>query len=120
MIQRLQAALWVAGWPVRQLVVLPIRAYRLTLGFVIGGGCRFHPTCSAYAVQAIEQAGVVRGLALSLWRVARCSPLSTGGVDHPPVGRSWRAVHSASARSSATGDDPADGGARSSDLVAAA
>jgi putative membrane protein insertion efficiency factor len=92
---RLRMLFWAAGWPLRQLVVLPIRLYRVSLGMVVGGGCRFHPTCSAYAIDAIEHAGVVRGLALSAWRLARCSPLSRGGVDHAPVGTTWRELHDA-------------------------
>jgi hypothetical protein len=98
MTARLRMVLWAAGWPVRQLLVLPIRLYRVTLGMVVGGGCRFHPTCSAYAIDAIEHAGVVRGLALSGWRLARCSPLSAGGVDFAPTGRTWRELHDVTSR----------------------
>jgi putative membrane protein insertion efficiency factor len=95
MTMRLRKLIWAAGWPLRQLVVLPIRLYRVSLGKVVGGGCRFHPSCSAYAIDAIERTGVVRGLALSAWRLARCSPLSSGGVDLAPAGRTWRELHEA-------------------------
>jgi uncharacterized protein len=78
---------WAAGWPVRAVLVLLIRTYRLTLGQVIGGNCRFYPSCSAYAERAVRELGAVRGSALSVWRVLRCSPLTSGGVDHPPMGR---------------------------------
>lgn len=81
---RLRRALWLAGWPVRSVLLLLIRVYRLTLGHVIGGGCRFYPSCSAYAEQAIGEVGAVKGTALAMWRVVRCSPLSRGGVDYPP------------------------------------
>ncbi|HXF56641.1 MAG TPA: membrane protein insertion efficiency factor YidD [Actinomycetota bacterium] len=72
------------GWPVRATLLLGIRVYRLTLGPVLGGQCRFHPSCSAYAEEAIRELGWARGGALAAWRVLRCSPLSRGGVDYPP------------------------------------
>ena len=86
-------ALWHAGWPARQALILPIRLYRWTLAGVFGGNCRFYPSCSAYATLAIERNGVLRGVALAVWRVLRCSPLCEGGVDHPPTGLTWRALH---------------------------
>jgi putative membrane protein insertion efficiency factor len=73
-----------AGWPVRALLIGLIAVYRVTLSSMTGGQCRFYPSCSAYAEQAIRNTGALRGLALSAWRVLRCSPLSAGGVDHPP------------------------------------
>jgi putative membrane protein insertion efficiency factor len=77
-------ALWTAGWPVRFALLILVRLYRVTLGQVIGGGCRFYPSCSAYAERAIGELGAIRGTALTVWRVLRCSPLSKGGVDYPP------------------------------------
>ena len=84
---RIRTISWAAGWPARALLLGAIAAYRVTLGQVAGGRCRFHPTCSAYGEQAIRQVGAIRGSALAVWRVLRCSPLSRGGVDHPPAGR---------------------------------
>ena len=81
---RLRRAVWVAGWPVRALLLGLIALYRVTLSSVMGGQCRFYPTCSAYAEQAIRNTGAVRGLSFAAWRILRCSPLSAGGVDHPP------------------------------------
>jgi putative membrane protein insertion efficiency factor len=83
---------WWAGWPVRALLVVALRVYRVTLSPVLGAQCRFHPSCSVYAEEAIRNCGAVRGVALTVWRVARCSPLSRGGVDYPPAGR-WRRVY---------------------------
>jgi len=80
---------WWAGWPVRAVLLVAVHAYRLVLSPVLGGQCRFHPSCSAYAVEAIRNCGAVRGVALTAWRVARCSPLSRGGVDYPPARRGW-------------------------------
>jgi putative membrane protein insertion efficiency factor len=77
---------WAGGAPVRAVLVGLIRLYRLTLAGWVGGQCRFYPSCSEYAEGAIRNAGAVRGLALAVWRVLRCSPLSAGGVDRPPAG----------------------------------
>jgi uncharacterized protein len=79
-------ALWVAGWPARMALLTVVRAYRLTLGQLTGGNCRFYPSCSEYAEKAIRGAGATKGVLLSAWRIMRCSPLSKGGVDPPPVG----------------------------------
>jgi putative membrane protein insertion efficiency factor len=75
---------WRAGGLVRWLLIGVIRGYRLTLAGLLGGQCRFHPSCSHYAEEAIQNVGAFRGLALSAWRVLRCSPFSAGGVDQPP------------------------------------
>jgi uncharacterized protein len=83
----LKRGLWIAGTPARLGLVAFIRLYQVTLGGLMGGRCRFYPTCSRYAEQAIRECGAVRGLALTVWRVLRCSPLSGGGVDYPPGGR---------------------------------
>jgi uncharacterized protein len=75
---------WVAGAPVRMLLIAAIGVYRVTLSGMLGGQCRFHPSCSDYAEQAIRSVGAARGSALAVWRVLRCSPLTGGGIDHPP------------------------------------
>lgn len=85
---RLHRALWVIGWPLRAVLIAGIKMYRLLLRPLLGGQCRFHPTCSVYAEDAIREAGAVRGVGLAVWRVLRCSPLTTGGVDLPPAGSS--------------------------------
>src|SRR5919108_6621376 len=82
--QRWRRALWVTGWPARIILLALIRLYRVLLSPVLGGGCRFHPSCSVYAEQAIRGRGAVRGSALAAWRLLRCSPFSRGGVDYPP------------------------------------
>jgi uncharacterized protein len=84
-IRALRRSLWIAGWPARTILLLAIRAYRLGFSGLLGGQCRFHPTCSVYAEKAISQAGATRGAMLAMWRVLRCSPLSRGGIDHPPI-----------------------------------
>lgn len=79
--------LWIAGTPVRLALVWLIKGYRASFGLAMGGRCRFYPSCSEYAEAAVANLGVVGGVSLSVWRVLRCSPLSKGGVDHPPAGR---------------------------------
>ncbi|MBE7450790.1 MAG: membrane protein insertion efficiency factor YidD [Kofleriaceae bacterium] len=75
----------------RELVLAPIRLYRRVLsGLKPVPTCRYLPTCSAYAVEAIETRGVVVGGLKALWRIARCNPLFHGGhdpVDHRDRGR---------------------------------
>jgi hypothetical protein len=65
----------------RALAVLPIRGYQRLLSPVIGQRCRYHPSCSEYAVQAISRFGILRGLVLAGWRLLRCNPWSRGGFD---------------------------------------
>ena len=78
--------LWAAGWPARSALIVVIRAYRMTLGSLVGGQCRFYPSCSVYAETAIREVGALRGVPLGVWRILRCHPYSKGGVDLPPRG----------------------------------
>ncbi len=82
--------LWVAGAPARAVLVGALLLYRATVGQLAAGRCRFHPTCSAYALEAVRTHGATKGSALAVWRVLRCSPLTDGGLDPvPPIG-AWR------------------------------
>ena len=65
----------------RSMAVLPIRGYQRLLSPVIGQRCRYYPSCSDYAVQAITRFGILRGLVLAGWRLLRCNPWSRGGFD---------------------------------------
>jgi putative membrane protein insertion efficiency factor len=67
-----------------------IWVYRSAVGPMVGGRCRFHPSCSAYAAEAVRVHGAVKGVMLSVWRVLRCSPLTPGGPDPVPQAGSWR------------------------------
>jgi putative membrane protein insertion efficiency factor len=74
----------------RRLVTAPIRFYRRYLSRLKPPMCRFSPTCSGYAIEAIETQGVMRGIVLASWRILRCNPFCKGGFDPvPPAGR-WR------------------------------
>lgn len=64
-----------------RVLVLVIRAYQRAFSPVLGQRCKYHPSCSEYAAQAIESFGVLRGLVLAGWRLLRCNPWSDGGFD---------------------------------------
>jgi len=66
-----------------KLAVLLIRLYQKFLSPAFPGTCRFHPTCSEYAVMAIEKYGLFKGSLKSFWRILRCNPFSKGGIDYP-------------------------------------
>jgi uncharacterized protein len=67
----------------RSIAIFLIRGYQLLLSPVLGNNCRFHPTCSEYAIEAIRAHGAARGLWLALRRIGRCHPW--GGAGHDPV-----------------------------------
>lgn len=69
--------------PLARLLSLPVHLYRATFSPTVGMNCRYLPTCSAYALEALETHGALRGGWLTLRRIARCHPL--GGSGHDPV-----------------------------------
>lgn len=73
-----------AGAPARLLLIALIHVYRATLSGVLGGQCRFYPSCSSYALDAIRLHGAIKGTLLAMWRIARCGPFTDGGVDPVP------------------------------------
>jgi putative membrane protein insertion efficiency factor len=79
------APLWMAGAPLRSASIGLIRLYRMTLSGLLGGQCRFYPTCSQYAEDAIRSQGFARGWALAIWRVLRCNPFGRGGIEPAPA-----------------------------------
>ena len=76
--------LWSAGAPARLALLAAIRVYQLTLSGWLGGQCRFSPTCSRYAAEAIRSFGATRGVFLATRRVLRCNPFGRGGLDPLP------------------------------------
>jgi len=68
----------------KRLFIVLIRGYQKTVSCVIPARCRFYPTCSDYAIEALKQYGMMRGLWLSLKRISRCHPWNPGGVDLVP------------------------------------
>ncbi len=67
-----------------RIMSLPVRAYRMTFSSWVGFNCRFHPTCSAYALEALEKHGGIKGTWLAARRVARCHPWGKSGIDNVP------------------------------------
>lgn len=72
------------GSAVQKLLIGVVKAYRLLLSPWLGSACRFEPTCSVYALQALEQHGAAKGSYLTLKRLGRCHPWCEGGLDPVP------------------------------------
>ncbi|MCP5085938.1 MAG: membrane protein insertion efficiency factor YidD [Rhodobacteraceae bacterium] len=70
--------------PLAFLLSLPVRAYRLTFSSYVGHGCRYQPTCSAYALEALQKHGGIKGSWLAARRIARCHPWGKSGIDNVP------------------------------------
>jgi putative membrane protein insertion efficiency factor len=75
----------------RGIFLAPITLYQRFISPALPARCRYYPTCSAYAVDAVRSYGVLRGSVLAAWRVLRCNPFSAGGVDHVADQRVFRA-----------------------------
>ena len=65
------------------LARLLVRGYQLLVSPLLPARCKYHPSCSQYALEALRQYGFVRGIALAGWRLLRCNPWSHGGADYP-------------------------------------
>jgi uncharacterized protein len=70
-----------AAGPARAVFTAPIKLYQKTVSRLTGQRCKYYPSCSEYAVQAITKFGILRGLVLAGWRLLRCNPWSHGGFD---------------------------------------
>jgi len=68
----------------RRIVCLLIRGYQVFLSPLLGNSCRYVPSCSQYALEAVSKYGVLKGSALAAWRILRCNPFSRGGYDPVP------------------------------------
>lgn len=84
---------WVLLWikkmknPIKAIFIFPIRVYQKLISPMKPRCCRFSPTCSQYAIEAIMEWGVIIGLLLAFWRILRCNPFSKGGEDPVPINR---------------------------------
>ena len=65
----------------RSLAIAPLRFYQRAISPALPKRCKYHPSCSEYAVRAVTRYGILRGVVLATWRVLRCNPWSHGGVD---------------------------------------
>lgn len=81
------------------VILAPIRVYQLVLSPLLPRRCKYEPTCSAYAVDAVRELGVARGFALAAWRLLRCNPWSHGGIDPVSDRRLFRRAREAPAPS---------------------
>jgi uncharacterized protein len=79
--------LWTIALLPRNACVVVLRAYRAVISPLYGNVCRYHPSCSRYALEAIQQYGVVAGSAMGAWRIVRCNPWAAGGIDDVPTRR---------------------------------
>ncbi|MCO4823364.1 MAG: membrane protein insertion efficiency factor YidD [Amylibacter sp.] len=70
--------------PLAYIFSLPVKAYRLTFSSYVGHGCRYQPTCSAYALEALQKHGGIKGGYLSAHRICRCHPWGGSGIDNVP------------------------------------
>ena len=74
----------------RSAAVFPIRVWQRLVAPMFGARCKYHPSCSEYAAQAISRFGILRGLVLACWRLLRCNPWSHGGYDPVEAQRVFR------------------------------
>lgn len=74
----------------RNICVLILRGYRAVISPLYGDVCRYYPSCSSYALQAIQHRGVIYGVGLGVLRIARCHPWAAGGVDDVPLAKGER------------------------------
>lgn len=70
--------------PLARIVAAPVHLYRATFSPLVGMNCRYHPTCSAYALEALEKHGAFKGTYLAVRRILRCHPWGGSGIDNVP------------------------------------
>ncbi|QEW01339.1 membrane protein insertion efficiency factor YidD [Microbacterium caowuchunii] len=82
---------WIRAIPLlpRNALLGVLHAYRATVSRLYGDVCRYYPSCSAYAVGAVQQHGAIKGAAFAAARIARCHPWAEGGIDDPPARASF-------------------------------
>ena len=79
----------------KTVILAPIHLYRRVISPLLPARCRYYPSCSTYAVEAVRDYGVIRGTVLAAWRVMRCNPLSSGDFDHVHDQRLFRSPDAA-------------------------
>ena len=77
---------------VRSALIALVRGYQVVLSPMMGGACRFEPSCSNYMIEALTVHGAIKGTLLGLWRILRCHPWGSYGYDPVPPRGSWRNV----------------------------
>jgi putative membrane protein insertion efficiency factor len=89
-----------------RLLLAPIRAYQRWISPGLPRRCKYHPTCSDYATEAIRELGPARGSILAGWRLLRCNPFSGGGIDDVSDRTLFRGTPTRSERAASASDDP--------------
>ena len=91
-LRRVWELLWVRGLGrlLALLLIAPIRVYQWTISPMLGDVCRYYPSCSKYAVEALRAHGPLKGLTLIAYRLVRCTPFTRGGLDPVPPRGLWR------------------------------
>ena len=69
---------------IKRIIIFPIKLYQIFISPMLPAACRFYPSCSQYAIEAIEKRGILIGILLAIWRILRCNPFSKGGIDLVP------------------------------------
>ncbi len=82
-----------------RVLLAPVRLYQRLISPVLPRRCKYHPTCSEYALQAVERYGILRGAVLAGWRLLRCTPVSHGGYDPVSEQTLFRERHSPASHS---------------------
>lgn len=77
---------------IARFLIVPIRLYQKYISPHLGHHCRFVPTCSQYAIQALQTHGAVKGSLLAVWRILRCNPFGKYGFDPVPPKGKWRST----------------------------
>ena len=72
------------GWLLSRLMILVLKAYKVTISPLLGGCCRFTPSCSTYCIGALEKHGPLKGICLGAARLCKCHPFHRGGADPVP------------------------------------
>lgn len=90
--KRLFDVLWTRGlgWVLAWILIAPIKVYQWTISPLLGDVCRYYPSCSKYAVASLKTHGPFKGVALTAYRLLRCTPFTRGGLDPVPERGSWR------------------------------
>lgn len=76
--------------PLAMVFIGIVKGYRTFISPLSAPKCKYYPTCSTYALEALNRHGAIKGFLLSTWRVLRCNPWSYGGVDKVPLKGQWR------------------------------
>jgi putative membrane protein insertion efficiency factor len=82
--------LFILGTPLRWLLIGLVTVYRQVISPVLPPTCRYHPSCSAYALESLQVHGAIKGVVLAAWRLGRCNPFTKGGLDPVPTRGAWR------------------------------